>query len=290
MKAVEIGHPYSQCNITFESFDKINDLNIDIDPEIDTYSTFYKFKLPFYKRMMDILFAGIGLLMLTPVFIIVAILLKIESFKDPIFYTSPRAGMGYKIFDLIKFRSMVSGADKKVDDLSSLNQYQKDAKLVDKVACDQCKLNGKQCDVPKLYIGAEEICEKQYKFEKEQKAVFQKFDNDPRVTRFGKFIRKTSIDELPQLINVLKGDMCIIGNRPLPLYEAEKLTTNKCAERFLAPAGISGLWQVSKRGKSNMSVDERVQLDIEYARNYSFTMDMKIIFKTIPALLQSSNV
>jgi len=289
MEASESIHSNSKCNITFKSIDKMHDLENELNTGIDPYSTMYKFKLPFYKRAMDIIIAGIGLLFLSPLFIIIAVLLKIESFKDPIFYNSQRAGMGYNIFGLIKFRSMVSGADKKVDDMAAFNQYQNEIKAIDKFSCKQCKLNGKACDVPRLYIGSEEICENQFKYEKELKAVFKKFDNDPRVTKLGKFIRKTSIDELPQLINVLKGDMSIIGNRPLPLYEAEKLTSNKCAERFLAPAGISGLWQVSKRGKATMSADERVQLDIEYARNYSFTMDMKIIFKTIPALLQSSN-
>ncbi|MBY0425269.1 MAG: sugar transferase [Cytophagales bacterium] len=245
-------------------------------------------KLPVYKRTMDILVAGTALLLASPIFIIVAILLKLES-RAPIFYKSQRVGMGYKIFGLLKFRSMVPGADKKIDSMASLNQYQKEKEAIDKIACKQCILTGKECKVARLYIGGEEVCENQYWYEKRMKAIFQKFDNDPRVTNLGKFIRKTSIDELPQLINVLMGDMSIIGNRPLPLYEAEKLTTNTSAERFLAPAGISGLWQVTKRGKSDMSEEERIKLDIEYARNYSLKMDLKIIFMTIPALFQTSN-
>jgi lipopolysaccharide/colanic/teichoic acid biosynthesis glycosyltransferase len=197
--------------------------------------------------------------------------------------------MGYKIFDLLKFRSMVPGSDNKIDAMASLNQYQKEKEAIDLNACHQCASKGKECTVARLYIGGKEVCENQYWHEKKMKAIFQKFDNDPRVTNLGKFIRKTSIDELPQLINVLRGDMSIIGNRPLPLYEAEKLTTNTAAERFLAPAGISGLWQVTKRGKSNMSEEERIALDIEYARNYSLGMDLKIIFMTVPALFQTSN-
>jgi len=247
-----------------------------------------KFQLPLYKRIMDILIAGSALLVASPIFIIVSILLKIES-KAPVFYKSNRVGMGYKIFGLLKFRSMLPGSDAKIDSMASLNQYQKEKEAIDKIACKQCTKSGKECKVARLYIGGEEVCENQYWYEKRMKAIFQKFDNDPRVTKLGKFIRKTSIDELPQLINVLVGDMSIIGNRPLPLYEAEKLTTNKAAERFLAPAGISGLWQVTKRGKSDMSEEERIKLDIEYARNYSLSMDLKIIFMTIPALFQTSN-
>ncbi|MFX4489871.1 sugar transferase, partial [Acinetobacter baumannii] len=92
----------------------------------------------------------------------------------------------------------------------------------------------------------------------------------PRITKVGKFIRNTSIDELPQLWNVIIGDMSIVGNRPLPLYEAEKLTTDKYAMRFMAPAGITGLWQVEKRGKGEMSEEERLMLDNKYAENHSF--------------------
>ena len=110
------------------------------------------------------------------------------------------------------------------------------------------------------------------------------------MTKVGHFIRNTSIDELPQLWNVIKGDMSIVGNRPLPLYEAEKLTTDKYATRFLAPAGITGLWQVEKRGKGKMSEDERLMLDNTYALNHNFWYDIKLILKTIPALFQKENV
>ena len=100
----------------------------------------------------------------------------------------------------------------------------------------------------------------------QQAGTFVKIKNDPRVTKVGMFLRNTSIDELPQLINVLKGDMSIVGNRPLPLYEAEQLTSDDWGERFLAPAGITGLWQVMKRGKGSMSEEERKALDNAYAR------------------------
>lgn len=121
-------------------------------------------------------------------------------------------------------------------------------------------------------------------------AAFFKLENDPRVTRLGAFLRNSSMDELPQLINVLKGDMSLVGNRPLPLYEAEQLTTNEWSMRFLGPAGLTGLWQITKRGKKDMSDLERKQLDNFYAKNYSLFLDIKIILKTIPALLQKEKV
>jgi lipopolysaccharide/colanic/teichoic acid biosynthesis glycosyltransferase len=123
-----------------------------------------------------------------------------------------------------------------------------------------------------------------------QLPAFFKIQDDPRVTKVGAFLRKTSLDELPQLFNVLKGDMSLVGNRPLPLYEASTLTTDEWAERFMAPAGITGLWQVSKRGKENMSNEERILLDIMYARTRSLKGDLKIMFQTPGALIQKTNV
>jgi len=105
----------------------------------------------------------------------------------------------------------------------------------------------------------------------------------------GILLRKTSLDELPQLVNVLIGDMSLVGNRPLPLYEAATLTTDEWAKRFLAPAGMTGLWQIKKRGKKEMSVEERLSLDINYAEKYSFLYDMWIMANTPTALFQKTN-
>ena len=132
-------------------------------------------------------------------------------------------------------------------------------------------------------------------FNKEKKEeienAFVKIENDPRVTKVGKFIRKTSIDELPQLFNILKGDMSVVGNRPLPLYEAEKLTADASIDRFMAPAGLTGLWQVEERGKGGMmSAEERKQLDITYGQTYNFMLDMKILLRTFTSMIQKGNV
>uniref|UniRef100_UPI0025830BF8 sugar transferase n=1 Tax=Parabacteroides goldsteinii TaxID=328812 RepID=UPI0025830BF8 len=125
----------------------------------------------------------------------------------------------------------------------------------------------------------------------ERSNAFFKLENDPRITRVGHFIRKYSIDELPQLFNILKGDMSVVGNRPLPLYEAELLTSDEYVQRFMGPAGLTGLWQVEKRGGAGkMSAEERKQLDIKYAKEFSFRMDMRIIIKTFTAFIQKEDV
>jgi lipopolysaccharide/colanic/teichoic acid biosynthesis glycosyltransferase len=202
------------------------------------------------KRIIDITAASLALLLLSPVFLMIALLVKFDS-RGPVFYNALRAGKGYRVFRFHKFRTMVADADKKLKEVQHLNQY------------SSAGGNG---------------------------PVFLKVDNDPRITRLGRFLRKTSLDELPQLFNVLKGDMSLVGNRPLPLYEAAELTTNEFVERFMAPAGITGLWQVKKRGgKTEMSVEERISLDIQYARNASPMMDLWIMALTPTALFQKSN-
>jgi len=249
-------------------------------------------KTPLWKRAIDIAATGTAVILLLPVFIIVAILIKLDS-KGPVFYKSKRVGSGYKIFDLYKFRTMRTDADQLIRKMAALNMYSKAEPAVQietQGLCDDC-LAGNQCK-SLLFHDGKEICEKLYQFQKDQKAAFMKFQNDPRITRLGSFLKNSSIDELPQLINILKGDMSLVGNRPLPLYEAEKMTTDDKILRFAGPAGLTGLWQVTKRGKgkSDMTEEERTQLDITYAREFSFKMDMEIILKTFPALLQSENV
>lgn len=253
------------------------------------------YKIPLIKRTFDILVSGFALLLLSPLLILTAIIIRLES-KGKIYYTSKRVGTAYKIFDFYKFRSMYTGADAKLKELEHLNKYAQSDKKHEEFeeSCPKCaKLpEGEYCS-PTLYSGGEKICEYWfYKINKEKsQSTFIKIKDDPRITKFGKFIRNISIDELPQLINVLKGDMSIVGNRPLPLYEAELLTSDDWIERFLGPAGITGLWQVELRGKKGeMSEDERKALDNQYARNYSFSGDIKLICRTIPALFQKENV
>jgi lipopolysaccharide/colanic/teichoic acid biosynthesis glycosyltransferase len=200
-----------------------------------------------FKRAVDIVLAGILVVLLSPILLITALLIRLES-KGPIIYRSKRSGTGYQVFDFLKFRSMYADADQRLQEMQHLNQYA------------------------------------------ESDAAFVKFKNDPRITKIGRFIRKTSIDELPQLFNVLKGDMSIVGNRPLPLYEAERLTKEDWAYRFIAPAGITGLWQITKRGGNDMSAEERIGLDVTYAKKNSFWYDLLILVKTPFAVIQKENV
>lgn len=198
------------------------------------------------KRAMDILVSATILILCFPIFLLIAIAIKLES-KGPIFYNALRAGRKYKVFKFHKFRSMVVDAESLIEKMSHLNQYASGEKSV----------------------------------------AFLKIQNDPRVTKVGKFLRKTSLDELPQMFNVLKGDMSLVGNRPLPLREAEAMVTNSYVERFMAPAGITGLWQITKKGKPNMTIEERVDLDIVYAQRSNLINDFKIMLKTPAALIQS---
>jgi lipopolysaccharide/colanic/teichoic acid biosynthesis glycosyltransferase len=202
--------------------------------------------MPVFKRAFDIVFSTVLLIILSPLFLVIAILIKLES-KGPVFYVSHRAGSGYKIFKFYKFRTMKLNAEKDLEKLLPLNKY-----------------HGWR----------------------EDDFLFFKIDKDPRVTKFGNILRKTCLDELPQLINVLIGDMSMVGNRPLPLYEAERLTKDQFAKRFLAPAGITGLWQISKRDSSDFQEDYRMDLDLKYANQSSFWFDIKIIIKTIPIIFQ----
>lgn len=249
-----------------------------------------EYHIPVSKRVFDLVVAGMALIVASPVILLAALAIRIES-KGPIWYVSKRVGTGYKVFDFYKLRSMYVDADKRVAEMKHLNQYAIEAEqdpIVDAPRKSE-NLNGSPT---LIYKDGEPMSEEEYlEYKKKQQAgTFVKFKDDPRITKVGKFIRNTSIDELPQLINVIKGDMSIVGNRPLPLYEAEQLTSDDWGERFLAPAGITGLWQVMKRGKGSMSEEERKALDNQYARKVSLWNDIRLILRTVPALFQKENV
>lgn len=248
----------------------------------------------FFKRLFDIAVSFTALFILSPILLLVYALLKLESKEAPAIYISKRVGSNYKIFDLYKFRSMVPDADSKIKDLDHLNMYKGESdvdsseKQSDKSHTESSSNSSKTL----LFHDNEMIEEAEYLRRKmiQNGTAFKKFSSDPRITKVGGFIRNTSIDELPQLYNVLKGDMSLVGNRPLPLYEAERLTTDKGSKRFLASAGLTGHWQVTKRGKADMTEQERIDLDVEYAEKESLWFDLKIILKTFPALFQKENV
>ena len=260
------------------------------------------YSMPLSKRLFDLLIAVSALIVLSPILLLIVIAIRLES-KGKVYYISKRVGR--KPFDFYKLRSMRVGADKELNKLAKdKNQYaiaSQQSEIDFSKPCPKCaKLSEEKSCSPILHIGPHKICDYWYNTQKREiaktKSAFIKISDDPRITKVGKFIRNTSIDELPQLINVIKGDMSIVGNRPLPVYEAELLTRGLLSKRFLAPAGITGLWQVELRGKGGvMSEDERMRLDNEYADHfigdrYSFWYDLKLIFRTVPALFQKDTV
>ncbi len=188
----------------------------------------------FIKRLFDIIISIIGLIILSPLFIIIGLLIRLEDGRAPIL-KQDRIGRDGKIFKLYKFRSMVY----KADDI--LKEMLKDPRI------------------------------------KEEYKKNMKLHNDPRITKIGKFIRKTSIDELPQLFNVLKGDMSLIGNRPYLPREKDDMG-NYYKDIIMSKPGITGYWQVS--GRSKLSFKERCKLESFYSKNMGFKMDIKIFFKT----------
>jgi len=240
-----------------------------------------------FKRIFDVCASSVLLLLLSPLFLAIAIALKIENPQAPVIYVSKRVGRYYKVFGFIKFRSMRPDADKMLAQMQHLNQYKTDEPKTEHTFNKPLKHNEIQLFSDEGWMPESEILEAE---RRSNEKPFLKISNDSRITRVGHFIRNTSIDELPQLINVLRGDMSLVGNRPLPLYEAEQLTTDETVERFCAPAGITGLWQVTDRGKKGVSADSRKQLDVDYARRYSLALDFWILFKTPLAALQSDNV
>mgnify|MGYP000603604104 CR=1 FL=1 len=255
-------------------------------------SSFYE---KYIKRAIDVTCATGAIVVFSPIYLGVAALVR-TKLGSPVLFTQDRPGLvgpdgKETVFKMYKFRSMYMDADKRLKEFEALNQYreetqeQQDYTEIPPVSHQ----TGETLLVADDFITTEKQLLKNRR--KQQQNAFVKFENDPRITKVGRIIRKYSIDELPQLVNILQGDMSIVGNRPLPLYEAELLTTDEYIERFMAPAGLTGLWQVEKRGDQGaLSAEERKQLDIKYARNFSFGNDIKIICKTFTAFVQKENV
>lgn len=190
----------------------------------------------FFKRAMDIIGSLCGIILLSPLLIIVALAIKIEDPKGSVFFSQQRCGKDNKLFPMYKFRSMVSNAEELLEELMEHNEM----------------------DGP----------------------VF-KIKEDPRITRVGKFIRKTSIDELPQLFNILRGDMSIVGPRPaIPHEVAEYSDYHK--QRLLVKPGLTCIWQVS--GRNSIGFEEWMDMDLEYIEKRNLWMDIKLIFKTVGVL------
>jgi exopolysaccharide biosynthesis polyprenyl glycosylphosphotransferase len=192
------------------------------------------------KRIIDFILAFFLLTILSPLFLLTALLIKLDS-PGPVFFTQERVGQGKRRFRLYKFRSMIDGADKLQNDLEVLNE-----------------MSG---------------------------PVF-KIRNDPRITKVGRFLRKFSLDELPQLINVLKGDMSLVGPRPLPFRDYNGFKTDWHRRRFSVRPGITCIWQVN--GRNSVTFEKWMQLDMQYIDNWSFWLDLTILCKTIPAVLRRS--
>ena len=265
-------------------------------------SSLTEFRLPLWKRTFDILASGSAILCLSPILILTALAIRTES-NGKIVYKSKRVGSNYKIFDFYKVRSMYSDADKRLAEYQQLNQYTKNiaeeeslnSSSAAEISQQSCSSEQKQEQEQDILLFSDNLSTSEINYLKTKRTerynAFFKLENDPRITRVGHFIRKYSIDELPQLFNILKGDMSVVGNRPLPLYEAELLTSDEYVQRFMGPAGLTGLWQVEKRGGAGkMSAEERKQLDIKYAKEFSFRMDMRIIIKTFTAFIQKEDV
>ena len=189
------------------------------------------------KTLMDVLISGIILLLLSPLLLVVAVLIKIQS-PGPVLFVQKRLGLNKRLFNIYKFRTMREDAEQMQAELDQLNEL----------------------DGPAF-----------------------KMKNDPRITPLGKWLRKTSIDELPQLFNVLKGDMSLVGPRPLPVRDFNGFESDIHRRRFSVKPGITCLWQIS--GRSNIGFDQWMELDMNYIDQWSLRLDLKILWKTIPAVL-----
>lgn len=190
------------------------------------------------KRVIDVILASVALILLSPLFAIITIAIKIDS-KGPVFFAHKRIGKNGKIIKLYKFRSMVINAEELIKSFTpeQMREYKENYKLT----------------------------------------------NDPRITKVGKFLRKTSLDELPQLINIINGDLSIIGPRPVVADELEKYGVNK--DKFLSVTpGLTGYWAAN--GRSNTTYEQRMEMELYYIDNLSLKMDIKVFFKTILSVLK----
>ena len=190
------------------------------------------------KRLLDCILATIALIILSPIYLIIAIAVKIDS-KGPVFFKHTRIGKNGKIIKIYKYRTMVANAEE----------------LIKKFTPEQMK---------------------------EYKENF-KLENDPRITKVGKFLRKTSLDELPQLLNIIQGDLALIGPRPVVKRELEKYGENTGKFLSVTP-GLTGNWAAS--GRSNTTYEERIEMELWYVDHISFITDVKIFFKTIIAVIK----
>ncbi|WP_214835945.1 sugar transferase [Exiguobacterium sp. s36] len=193
----------------------------------------------FLKRAVDLCGSFLGLILLSPVLILLIALIKIEDQKSPVFFSQKRVGLNGELFTMYKFRSMIQGAESQLELLMEKN---------------------------------------------ETTGPMFKMSNDPRVTKIGRFIRKTSLDELPQLWNVLKGDMSLVGPRP-PLPREVLNYTSYDMQRLKVVPGCTGLWQIS--GRSDLGFNEMVDLDIQYINQRNIKMDVWIIFSTVKVMISS---
>ena len=192
------------------------------------------------KRLIDICGSVVLLLGASPLLLLAAILIKLDS-PGPIFFTQERVGLHKRRFKLIKFRTMADGAERQQELLEHLNE----------------------ADGP----------------------VF-KIKEDPRITRLGKVLRRFSIDELPQLFNVLRGEMSLVGPRPLPVRDIERIAVQWHKRRLSMKPGVTCLWQVN--GRSDVSYEHWVRMDLEYIDQWTLGLDLKILLKTIPAVLKGA--
>ena len=210
---------------------------IDISKILERESKLYLF----IKRSIDIICSLAGIIVLSPVFLIVAVLIKIEDPKGSIFFCQERNGQHPNTFKMYKFRSMVHNAEELLKDLQHKN---------------------------------------------EQTGPAFKMADDPRITKVGKFIRKTSLDELPQLFNILKGDMSLVGPRP-PIPREVREYNSYQMQRLLVKPGLTCIWQVS--GRNNIGFDEWVDMDLEYIKTRNLLLDIKLILKTVKVLFGDNN-